>query len=105
MQTLTNNHVQVDDSEENRFGMISLHSCGDLTPNILKIFSQNKAHLKFLVAFGCCYHKMQTCGPNEECFKNFPFSKTLRNVFENSFLDFKLTKYALRAGSQENVLV
>ena len=40
------------------FGMISLHSCGDLTPNMLKLFL-NESRIKFLAAFSCCYHSMK----------------------------------------------
>jgi hypothetical protein len=45
-------------NETNSFGMISLHSCGDLTPNMLKLFL-NENKIKFLAAFSCCYHSMK----------------------------------------------
>ena len=82
--------------------MISLHSCGDLTPHMLNIFSQNKNYLKFLVTFGCCYHKMEENG-NCSNFKHFPLSEALNNIFKSKFPNLKLTKYALRVGGQENL--
>jgi hypothetical protein len=39
-------------------GLISLHSCGDLTPQMLKLFV-NQSKFKFLAAFSCCYHSMK----------------------------------------------
>jgi hypothetical protein len=100
IKTLEDNGKMVD-SDSLKFGMISLHSCGDLSPNILKIFHKNKAHIKFLVNFGCCYHKMEEISANN--FKNFPLSQTLRNKFDERYSHFKLSKYALRVGGQENL--
>ena len=40
------------------YGLISLHSCGDLTPLMLKLFN-NVNEIKYLVAFSCCYHSMK----------------------------------------------
>lgn len=40
------------------YGLISLHSCGDLTPTMMKLFNhENK--IKFISAFSCCYHSMK----------------------------------------------
>ena len=62
----------------------------------IKIFSQNKNHLKFLVAFGCCYHKMelknsQNTDEENMKFNNFPISESLKKLFEQKFSDFKLS--------------
>jgi len=39
--------------------MVGLHCCGNLTPNILRLFvSGFHPALQSLVLIGCCYHKM-----------------------------------------------
>lgn len=39
--------------------MVGLHCCGNLTPNILRLFvSGFHPALRSLVLIGCCYHKM-----------------------------------------------
>ena len=105
LKTLEDQNVCMDLEENQNFGIISLHSCGDLTPNLLKIFSQNKNYLKFLATFGCCYHKMEESNENDYNFnfKNFPFSETLKNVFITKYSAFKLSKFSLRVGGQENL--
>ena len=45
-------------SDTRKYGIISLHSCGDLTPTMLRIFAK-KHEFKFMVAFSCCYHSMK----------------------------------------------
>ena len=95
---------------EKRFGLISLHSCGDLTPSMLKIFSQNECELKFMVAFSCCYHAMQPEGIADSAshalktrFKNFPMSKCLRTVIDQHCPHFNLGLFGLRLGCQQNM--
>lgn len=44
-------------------GLVSLHSCGDLTPQMLKLFA-NQSKFKFLAAFSCCYHSMKLDSSN-----------------------------------------
>jgi hypothetical protein len=37
--------------------LIGLHSCGDLTPNVIRSFVKGK-NFKKLAIVSCCYHKM-----------------------------------------------
>ena len=37
--------------------MIGLHCCGDLTPSMLRIFS-NSEEVRGLVVVGCCYNHL-----------------------------------------------
>ena len=70
------------------FGIVGLHTCGNLASDSLRIFLTN-ARCKFCVNVGCCYHHL-----NEEFFRNlyeteevtdacnanpgFPLSRVLR---------------------------
>ena len=101
LKKLEDSGIKSDSNTMSDFGMISLHSCGDLTPNILKIFCQNRNYFKFLASFGCCYHKMEEISTNS--FRNFPLSETLKREFAEKHPDFKLTKYAFRVGAQDNL--
>ena len=40
-----------------RFGIIGLHTCGDLGPTLIRNFA-HVPEIKFLLAIGCCYMKM-----------------------------------------------
>lgn len=35
--------------------MVGLHTCGDLAPNTLRIFTSN-SEIKGVCSVGCCYH-------------------------------------------------
>jgi hypothetical protein len=39
------------------FGLIGLHTCGDLGPTLIRNFA-NVPDIKFILAIGCCYMKM-----------------------------------------------
>ena len=118
--------LNVDNLENSNFGLISLHryknnfflmdsnfdlksfhnyiiSCGDLTPNILRIFIENKLNVKFLLTFGCCYHRMESTSNESYSFKNFPLSDYLKNLIKNEYADLKLSKFSLRLGAQQNM--
>ena len=41
--------------------MIGLHSCGDLIPVMLRLYTKLHA-IRSLVVVGCCYHRMQFSG-------------------------------------------
>ena len=43
--------------------LIGLHCCGDLTPTMLRLFSQTR-ELRSLVCLSCCYHRMAKTGEN-----------------------------------------
>ena len=93
------------------YGLISLHSCGDLTPLMLKIFKEDGQKLKFLAAFSCCYHKMAPVDDEHEQsakksghrhFGNFPMSSTLKEICnQESFRGFYLGTFGMRLACQQ----
>ncbi|XP_003743280.1 protein RRNAD1-like [Galendromus occidentalis] len=44
------------------FGLIGLHTCGDLGPTMFRLFAES-SQVKALVSVGCCYHKMHHLYP------------------------------------------
>jgi len=47
--------------EFRNFGVIGLHTCGNLGPVILNTFA-NSSEAKFVVSVGCCYMKLDSDG-------------------------------------------
>lgn len=80
-------------TENKKMAMVSLHSCGDLTPSMLRIFAANTSVLKLLIAFSCCYHSMNK--------NNFPMSGCLKGVLEES--GFGLSVFGMRLACQEDI--
>lgn len=90
------------DDKELNMGLISLHSCGDLTPNMINIFTKNKDEFKFMAAFSCCYQSMQPVNESnlhstKNEFHNFPMSKSLKKF------QFNLSLFALRLACQPSM--
>ena len=44
--------------QELRYGLVGLHTCGDLAPVILRMFTQDPAS-KMIASLGCCYMKLR----------------------------------------------
>lgn len=47
------------ESKENRFILVGLHTCGDLAPTLLRVYTQSE-HVAALASMGCCYMKLTT---------------------------------------------
>lgn len=45
------------DTKFNQFGLVGLHTCGDLGPTLIRNFV-HVPEIKFLLGIGCCYMKM-----------------------------------------------
>ncbi|XP_048732309.2 methyltransferase-like protein 25B isoform X2 [Ostrea edulis] len=75
--------------------LIGLHCCGDLTPAMLKVYSDVK-FLRGLCCVSCCYHRMSKQGDG---YSHFPMSK----ITENTMLKCRLrpTVPFLRLAAQE----
>ena len=43
--------------EFSKFGLVGLHTCGDLGPTLIRNFAQN-SEIKFIAVVGCCYMKI-----------------------------------------------
>ncbi|KAF5273060.1 hypothetical protein FQR65_LT04802 [Abscondita terminalis] len=88
--------------ESSNFGLVGLHTCGDLGSTCVKIFNKND-QIKTLCNVACCYHLLseEFDGSNSET-KNFgfPLSTLLRNK------EFKLGRISrmLSAQSMERIL-
>ena len=80
------------------FGLISLHSCGDLTPLMLKIFANSSDDLKFVAALSCCYHFMKS-DDDRYGFENFPMSSKLKELKRSNGL--KMSSFSLRLACQQ----
>ncbi|NXA37851.1 MET25 protein, partial [Eudromia elegans] len=46
--------------------MVGLHTCGDLAPNTLRIFTA-KPEIKAVCSVGCCYHLLSEQYENQDC--------------------------------------
>ena len=79
-----------------RICIVGLHCCGDLTPSILTLFTENTLpplpSLTALVLIGCCYHK--TGFPQWR-----PVSKAARELMKGR--EDVVNTYALRLAAQE----
>lgn len=56
--------------------MIGLHSCGDLSPVMMKLFL-NSHRFQSLLLVSCCYHRMEWSKTSQD---NFPLSQSLNNT-------------------------
>ncbi|XP_015110794.1 protein RRNAD1 [Diachasma alloeum] len=68
LKSFTNN-------ENEKFCLIGLHSCGDLSANALRLF-RDMENASLLIMMSCCYHKIE-CLEGKKGFKNFPMSRGL----------------------------
>ena len=67
-----------------KFVLAGLHACGDLTPTLLRVFSQSPSGVA-LASVACCYHKMSavtTDGNSMDTDKleNYPMSEYLKSL-------------------------
>ena len=74
--------------------MIGLHSCGDLSPAMMRLFLGNmRFHSLLLVS--CCYHRMTDCESKK---RQFPLSDSLK---KSAGIELPGISYLLRLASQE----
>jgi len=102
-------HLRIDDSQEClqklssltpvNSCMVGLHCCGDLTPQLLNIFTKSEQFASLMLV-SCCYHKM--C-PAKDGFENFPLSSELKSAVDKSAKPGVFNGFMLRLGAQETV--
>lgn len=63
------NKFSISTSESLKYGIIGLHTCGDLGPVLLRMFTQDSGAV-MLNSVGCCYMKIQ---------ENFPMSSYVKS--------------------------
>ncbi|KZC04159.1 PREDICTED: protein RRNAD1-like [Dufourea novaeangliae] len=95
-----------------KFGLIGLHSCGDLAPLLLKLYS-SRCEAKFICIVGCCYMKLSLKSQLNEL-NGYPLSKYLRSC-KNHTLSYTslevachaIEKYCdkLKTGNYEDLIV
>lgn len=77
--------------------MIGLHSCGDLSPIMMKLF-MNIRHFRSLLLVSCCYHRMEW---NKEHDNLFPLSNSLKSGSCRPFGQQEGIQNLLRLAAQE----
>ncbi|XP_067002977.2 methyltransferase-like protein 25B isoform X2 [Anabrus simplex] len=95
-------HADTEDSSD--ACLVGLHCCGDLAASASDLFL-NLPVLQLFIVLPCCYHKMSLleCRDEQEIFKYFPQSKTLKRSMDTVFMDARtfLCRPFLRLASQE----
>ncbi|XP_015602097.1 methyltransferase-like protein 25 [Cephus cinctus] len=97
---ITNNYVKTIESilqksaVTEKFCLIGLHACGDLSIYASEIFSKMKA-ARLLILISCCYHKLSLVSNSQdmtgkEYFENFPISRALKTAAGRCNLDIGL---------------
>ena len=76
--------------------MIGLHSCGDLSPSMIRLFLGNK-RFRSLFLISCCYHRMDCLASNP----NFPLSECFKTLEGNALPGKESLPFFLRLASQE----
>jgi len=71
---------ELKEDESSPLCLIGLHSCGDLSPVMLKLFL-NMPRFRSLLLVSCCYHRMQLVADDPTKNDNFPLSDKLKGVF------------------------
>jgi len=102
-------HLKIDDGPEclqklsslapDNTCLVGLHCCGDLTPQLLKLFTKIET-FSSLMLVSCCYHKMS---PNKEGFENFPLSAKLKAAVNSLDNPGVFSGFMLRLGAQETI--
>ncbi|KAK2151013.1 hypothetical protein LSH36_379g01024 [Paralvinella palmiformis] len=96
-------NISAGDPITERICLIGLHCCGDLTPTMLKLFTQS-IELKALIVLGCCYHRMTTTTAEDGMFYQFPMSVSLKQSLQKACgegVSWKITTFGLRLAAQE----
>ncbi|XP_055607678.1 probable methyltransferase-like protein 25 [Uranotaenia lowii] len=83
----------------NKFAIVGLHACADLSLTAIKMFLQN-TEISKLVIMPCCYHKLKPI--TEDCirFVNIPVSDELKTIMTSHESNF-LGRPFLRLGCQQ----
>lgn len=107
--------------EDERFCLVGLHACGDLTVDSLRLYLKMRSAVG-LAIMPCCYHRIKidnsVCdclrntveeeelsdlNVNGERFENFPLSTTFKRVFDSEDGSFFLRRPFLRLACQQPV--
>jgi len=86
------------------YGLVGLHTCGDLAPVILKMFVQDSS-AKMLTSLGCCYMKIKQNFPMSDHVKRQPWSKLTYTSTELSCHALEMYCEKLRQGEETKLKV
>jgi len=90
---------KINNLAEDRSCLVGLHCCGDLSPNLLDVFSHCD-RVSSLMLVSCCYHKMSP-SPHKSGFDRFPLSSQVESAVHNSGKTYVFNGFMLRLGAQE----
>ncbi|XP_043281175.1 protein RRNAD1-like isoform X2 [Venturia canescens] len=65
------------------FGLIGLHTCGDLAANLIRLYSHHN-EIRFICIVGCCYMKI-TCGIKDTGSFGYPLSNCVSLMKNHEF--------------------
>ncbi len=80
--------------------MIGLHSCGDLSPVMMKLF-MNSRRFRTLLLVSCCYHRMEWKKDLLADENLFPLSSSLKNASHIPFHQQEGIQHLFRLAAQE----
>ena len=86
------------------YGLVGLHTCGDLAPVILKMFVQDGAS-KLLSSLGCCYMKIKQNFPMSDYVTTQTWSRLTYTSTELSCHAVEMYADKLRQGEQDKLKV
>uniref|UniRef100_A0A1A9X3N4 Methyltranfer_dom domain-containing protein n=1 Tax=Glossina brevipalpis TaxID=37001 RepID=A0A1A9X3N4_9MUSC len=82
-------------TDDYKFGIIGLHSCGDLAANLIHIFLNCK-QAKFINLVGCCYMKLSINDTTHKAGGGYPLSQYL-SQHSISFLSYEAREISCHA--------
>ena len=86
------------------YGLVGLHTCGDLAPVILKMFVQDSSS-NLLTSLGCCYMKIKQNFPMSSHVSRQPWSNLTYTSTELSCHAVEMYSSKLRLGEEDRLKV
>ena len=86
------------------YGLVGLHTCGDLAPVILKMFVQDSSS-RMLTSLGCCYMKIKQHFPMSRYVSSLPWSSLTYTSTELSCHAIEMYADKLRQGEEDRLKV
>ena len=101
-QLLRNNFKMKEESLQ--YGLVGLHTCGDLGPVILKMFVQDSSS-RMLTSLGCCYMKIKQHFPMSRQVASLPWTSLTYTSTELSCHAIEMYADKLRLGEEDKLKV
>ena len=101
-QLLRNNFKMKEESLQ--YGLVGLHTCGDLGPVIIKMFVQDSSS-RMLTSLGCCYMKIKQHFPMSRHVSSLPWNCLTYTSTELSCHAIEMYADKLRLGEQDKLKV